>query len=411
MKKIVILISFIFTMIGHSQNFWEKTPLPNPSDHFTTYTSLVIDSSNYIYSEGLSIMGSPPFVRSEDNGNSWSILIPNGLLDDSYMGSLLVDYNGYLLAANSKSGVIISTDHGNNWNSYNNDLTIETPNCMAIDNKGVLYVGTLDSGIYRSINKSNWVKVFNPPSFGPRNLVINSSGHIFAGTWNGVFRSTDSGDNWMSINNGLLNLDIQSLIIAQNGDIIVGDGSGYVSLSTDNGNTWTEIGATGTQIMSLAVNSLGYFFVGTYAGGVYFSSDNGNSWQQKNSGLFPYAYALAINSNGIIFLGGADGIYRGNSIMGINDKGLSVNSFYLQQNYPNPFNPSTTIKYSLANRQFVSLKVFNILGHEIVNLVNEEKAAGQYNVSFNAVNLPSGIYFYTIHAGNFTETKKLILLK
>ncbi|MEJ2618547.1 MAG: T9SS type A sorting domain-containing protein, partial [Ignavibacteriaceae bacterium] len=77
--------------------------------------------------------------------------------------------------------------------------------------------------------------------------------------------------------------------------------------------------------------------------------------------------------------------------------------FYLSQNYPNPFNPTTNIRYSIANRQFIILKIFNVLGQEIETLVNEEKSVGNYQVEFKAANLPSGIYFYTIQAGSFVE--------
>jgi len=83
----------------------------------------------------------------------------------------------------------------------------------------------------------------------------------------------------------------------------------------------------------------------------------------------------------------------------------------LNQNYPNPFNPKTTINYTAPQQGFVSLKVFNVLGKEILTLVNEEKPAGSYNTEWNAKGLPSGIYFYKIQAGNFTETKKMVLMK
>ncbi len=79
--------------------------------------------------------------------------------------------------------------------------------------------------------------------------------------------------------------------------------------------------------------------------------------------------------------------------------------------YPNPFNPSTTIGYRISDFGFVNLKVYNVLGQNVTTLVEEEKPAGEYSVSFNASNLPSGIYFYRIVSGNFTATKKLIILK
>ena len=98
---------------------------------------------------------------------------------------------------------------------------------------------------------------------------------------------------------------------------------------------------------------------------------------------------------------------------------LNPDEFYLAQNYPNPFNPTTTIRYSIGEAGFVSLKVYGILGKEIATLVNEEKPAGIYVVEFNGTELASGIYFYRLQAGDpstgsgqgFVETKKMVLMK
>ncbi len=95
----------------------------------------------------------------------------------------------------------------------------------------------------------------------------------------------------------------------------------------------------------------------------------------------------------------------------VNDKAQKPFSFSLDQNYPNPFNPSTMISYTLPAASTVKLSVYNVLGQEVANLVNENQTAGSHNVTFNASNLSSGVYFYTIKAGNFTETKKMSLLK
>ena len=101
---------------------------------------------------------------------------------------------------------------------------------------------------------------------------------------------------------------------------------------------------------------------------------------------------------------------------GVIDENGTVNSYSLKQNFPNPFNPSTTIRFSLPAKSFVSLKIFNVLGREISTLLNEEKPAGDYEVNFsakykNGAELESGIYFYRIQAGNYTETKKMVLLR
>ena len=100
----------------------------------------------------------------------------------------------------------------------------------------------------------------------------------------------------------------------------------------------------------------------------------------------------------------------------INENPNLPDRFYLYQNSPNPFNPSTIIKYTIPNviakqSQFVTLKVYDVLGNEVATVVSEEKSAGTYEVEFNADNLPSGVYFYKLKAGNFIETKKMILLK
>lgn len=89
----------------------------------------------------------------------------------------------------------------------------------------------------------------------------------------------------------------------------------------------------------------------------------------------------------------------------------SPNNYFLAQNYPNPFNPITTIRYSVPERSNITIKIYNILGEEVTTLVNEEKLAGWYEVKFNASSLSSGVYFYQLRAGDFIQTKKMILLR
>lgn len=95
----------------------------------------------------------------------------------------------------------------------------------------------------------------------------------------------------------------------------------------------------------------------------------------------------------------------------VEDEEVLPVEFALHQNYPNPFNPSTSIQYAISSRQFVTLKVYDVLGNEVVTLVNEEKPQGIYNVQFTINNLSAGVYFYQLKAGNFIQTKKMIYLK
>lgn len=106
---------------------------------------------------------------------------------------------------------------------------------------------------------------------------------------------------------------------------------------------------------------------------------------------------------GLAVTGVATGVEEDNSTL--------PTKFNLSQNYPNPFNPSTVIKYQVPQNSFVNINVYDVLGNQVRTLVREEKAAGSYDVKFDASNMPSGVYFYSIQAGAFTQTKKMILMK
>ena len=109
-----------------------------------------------------------------------------------------------------------------------------------------------------------------------------------------------------------------------------------------------------------------------------------------------------------------DGKYEYSDVVGVNVE--SPAQFTLEQNYPNPFNPTTTIKFSIpgeetTRRVVCTLKIYNILGREVATLVNEQKAPGNYEVTFNGSKLASGMYFYKLSVGNFNDVKKFVLVK
>jgi hypothetical protein len=146
-----------------------------------------------------------------------------------------------------------------------------------------------------------------------------------------------------------------------------------------------------------------------------FGSGGGMNTSDNNSliGTFGQTF-IGVSENTV------DEVYSGfwyinQTLVGISDEQLIPKNFELYPNYPNPFNPSTKIKYSVpvgANGHTpLQLKVYDILGREIATLVNEKKAPGNYEVNFNAKNLPSGVYLYRIQAGSFKEVRKMILLK
>jgi hypothetical protein len=125
---------------------------------------------------------------------------------------------------------------------------------------------------------------------------------------------------------------------------------------------------------------------------------------QWPSGIIQNVEGLNINDYNIV-------VEDTNTVSVNNESGQSQMGFHLYQNYPNPFNPSTTISWQSPMDSKQVLKVFDVLGNEIITLVDEEKEFGYYEINFNSVGLPSGIYFYSLNAGAFHETKKMILLR
>ena len=188
-------------------------------------------------------------------------------------------------------------------------------------------------------------------------------------------------------------------------------------------------------------------------GFLYFGSNDGRLTCIDINGIFkwnlitdhPIVAAPLIGDENIIYIGGVDGnvyiikeyfsnlkmnfreesIFEWPTFKGNNKRSgysgdlitetrdiLSIPFTYeLHQNYPNPFNPNTTIKYEIPKRSFVELRVYDILGKEVTQVVNEEQEAGYYEINFNAANLSSGIYLCQLKAGSFIDTKKMILLK
>ena len=149
---------------------------------------------------------------------------------------------------------------------------------------------------------------------------------------------------------------------------------------------------------------------------ILFSSNGGTSWTLQSSGTNYDLYAVNFTDakNGIT-VGEMGTILKtsngGVTFVANENKTTLPNDIFLSQNYPNPFNPSTTINYSLAKAGNVRIAVYNLLGSKVATILNENKPAGNYSVNFNATELPSGTYFYKIEAGQFSQVKKMILMK
>ena len=189
------------------------------------------------------------------------------------------------------------------------------------------------------------------------------------------------GTNWTvydTTNSGLPNNDVEVLTIDGGGNKWIGTGGG--GLAKFDGTNWTVYDESNSGLPSNIVQTIAI-------------DDNGNKW------VGTYFKGLAIyNEDGLVSVDESK-------------KEIVPNNLILYQNYPNPFNPTTTINYSIPKTSNVELKVFDILGRKVVELVNEEKPAGNYTVKFNASKLSSGIYFYQLKTNGFVQTQKMILLQ
>ncbi|MCX6163260.1 MAG: T9SS type A sorting domain-containing protein [Ignavibacteriae bacterium] len=156
-------------------------------------------------------------------------------------------------------------------------------------------------------------------------------------------------------------------------------------------------------------------------GGIYRSSIQSPIWTAYNEGLTNLNVNFIYGSNNYLYAGITyGGFFRRHANISISIKNNSevCKDYSLFQNYPNPFNPTTNIKYQITNTSNVKsemsnvkLIVYDILGKEIITLVNDKQSAGIYEVTFDGSRLASGIYFYKLQSGDFTQTRKMVLLK
>ncbi|MCW9096775.1 MAG: DUF4397 domain-containing protein [Ignavibacteriaceae bacterium] len=182
-------------------------------------------------------------------------------------------------------------------------------------------------------------------------------------------------------------------------DAAYGDITGYISVPPANYTLDLTLadGVTLVQSYAADLRTLGGGSAVVFASGFLDPSSN------QNGAAFGLFFALADGTIGQF----PEGVASVENI----SSGVTPGNYLLEQNYPNPFNPSTTINFSIPYSEFVTLKVYNILGSEVASLVNENLAAGAYRFNFDAANLASGIYLYELNAGNFREIKKMNLLK
>ncbi len=441
-KDSVIFAGAEFSGIFRSTNDGELWSLVNNGLSDSMVTSSSISDSNVFF--GTETGG---VFSSSDFGELW---IPMNIgLIATHVNAFLT-HGENIFAGTRDAGVLLSTDRGKSWTELNSGLTSLNVLSLAIDDS-TIYASTWDSWVFKSPDfGKNWL----PTTYvnaSARKLASVSSVLYVATTSDGVLRSTDEGNTWQNL--GLTSKFLDPIMAR---DSIVVTGSFIyegVFLSSNYGQDWTSLGSSyaystiytlnwsGNNIVAGIDNGM-YFrsiegdttwvqkgpndrvystatedsiiLTSTYSG-VYLSMDWGENWTKIDSGFSGPIYALAIVGSELFAADGNNNIWKSlisHFVTGVKEISyVTVSNFSLYQNYPNPFNPTTTIKYSVPQNDFVNLTIYDILGKAIKTLVNEEKPAGEYEVNFDASNLSSGVYLYKLQTGSYTQVKKLMLLK
>ena len=276
-------------------------------------------------------------------------------------------------AVGDDGAAVKSTDDGNTWTTLNS-ITTERLLCVTAVDQNV-WVGARNGLMLFSSNGGTaFTSMSNTATDDIKDIQFINASIGFACGSNSFFMYTSNGGaNWTSRSAGIV-VGLNGLhFINQNEGWTVG-GAGTLYSTTNAGLNWTAITTPTTQDL----NSI-------------HSVDGVNAWAVGNLGIIITNYSPST---------------------GIDDENYSApNQIILEQNYPNPFNPATKIKFSIPESSITVIKIYNAVGSEVATLLNEVKQPGTYEVSFNAVDLSSGAYFYSIETDNFREVKKMILIK
>ncbi|MEK9135496.1 MAG: T9SS type A sorting domain-containing protein [Bacteroidota bacterium] len=424
--------------------------------------------------------------RSTDGGNTWTRVFPAYIARMIALKQDSILFASVWPTPAQTEGLYYSTNNGDTWTLTWNAGPGNNVFAVAFDSAGFnnyAYAGSR-LGIARNTfggTTGGWSVISNLPlgswvrdivldkRFANRNYVYVAAQHPSNPTFNGTYYSTNQGQSFTRI--AIPTGDtVTSLIVVRDSSFASAGFAEELYEGTANGKIYKSnlaaptpappalvyTAAGGPQIAAFnAINRPGYVRVsaalyndGSGGGGIVQTTDRGVSWISQNQGLPANGKmtALASRSSGPTNLLGEDEEYAGeddedDSPNGNNNAGRAdvyrraigtgVNpissgipgGFALHQNYPNPFNPKTEIVYRVPSREFIELRVFDVLGREVATLVNEEKPAGTYEVAFDArlpygnskagqaSHLSSGVYFYRLRTGDFVETKKLVLLR
>jgi hypothetical protein len=373
-----------------------------PTSGYTGRLPIYTDGLGNIYTFGAgNINKILPLYKSTNGGTSWN-------LDTA-------GYNGGLLCIDEKGGQHSAGTAGPRAKPYGGSWGLDTAG-FQVTNSNNNYTAAIASD---------------------RHGFLYLSGKYFNGSTrvNGqVMRRPIDGGTWLVDTVGLSNYSyLDALYPGKNGEMYGTYRPNLVHRS--NSGTWSTLnlpsfGAASITNMVLSVDSSGAVFIAvrgsnaisTYGGlGVYFSTDTGATW--KYAGLDSIFVNQLVSYGDSTYAATNNGLYiLTRTVVGatsVRQVGNVPTTYALYQNYPNPFNPTTTIRYQLKVKSFVTLTVYDVLGRKVATLVNEEEPVGNHSTYWDAANFSSGVYFYQLkalqkdggQAGSSVETKKMILMK
>lgn len=310
--KYTILLVFLLSSISLSQDFWDQCKGPSGNVNF-----VVTSPGNELFAgtnQGL--------FKSINNGLTWEKQAEN-FIKWSVQSLVFKSKDEMYLA--SKNALYSSAD-GNNWNKLTMGADIGSDNaitCLELQSSGDLFVGT-EKGVYCFSSNTQNLSIISDENLHVYSLTVNSSDDLFIGTNKGIYMSSDKGDPWFLLNDGInLNHDqcVSSLKLNSEGELFASVRSlststsnyGSVYRSSDNGENWTQIsdGLGNNYVTCLGINHKGEIFAGTFRNGVYRSQNNGDSWTQIKNGLNDLELSsISFKPGGYIFVGTNEGVFK-----------------------------------------------------------------------------------------------------
>lgn len=259
--------------------------------------------------------------------------------------------------------------------------------------KKIFFILFIFSGInlaqnYLTIESGNSLFIPNGCQLCSNNIVVEEGAHYITEDPSGTCSDA------VVTGNGVITFPVE--LISFTGNV---DGKQNILLKWE---TATEINNFGFDVERSYRDTLLFEKIGFVPGQGNSNSENFYSFTDKLQSTPNSLYYRLIQIN-------TDGSFSVSATIKVEIP--SPKEYFLSQNYPNPFNPSTKIAYEIPFQEVVKLRVYDILGNMVTTLINQEKPAGSYEVEFNTSSLSSGIYFYTLQAGNFMETRKMVFLK